>query len=224
MALIGFPVYAGTTQISPVSNGNQTVVMNDNFDSLQVGLNGLQGQYTALAPVGGYFTNGVLGTANGGTGSDGTGASASTYLRGDSTWATIPAPALASATVFEWHGSTLSLLLADTAAPMAMYYSTTSSSYQEIISTKFKKLSGISTVTVYAYIKAFNTYGEVYASIGGQTGSVVQIVASPAWVSFTVDVSSLTNGTVYDCDISIRYNPQGGGGTVYLWDIIGFGS
>jgi len=61
---------AGTTQISPVSNGNQTVVMNDNFDSLQNGLNNLSGMVSSYSSISGYFSNNILGIMNGGTGSN----------------------------------------------------------------------------------------------------------------------------------------------------------
>ena len=69
MILMGGLAFAGTTQISPVSNGNQTSVVNDNFDSLQGGVNALQGLYSTIqSTFGSYFTNGILNQASGGTG------------------------------------------------------------------------------------------------------------------------------------------------------------
>jgi len=49
MLIMGSLAHAGTTQVSPVSNANQTVVVNDNFDSLQTGVNGLQAAYNTLS-------------------------------------------------------------------------------------------------------------------------------------------------------------------------------
>lgn len=68
---------AGTTQVSMVSNGNQTPVINDNFDVLQNGVNTLQGSYNTL---GGYFSSGVLPVSHGGTGQTTTNAALTALL------------------------------------------------------------------------------------------------------------------------------------------------
>jgi len=56
---------AGNSQVSPISNSNQTPVINDNFDILQNDVNRMSGSYIALN---GYFTNGILDQSHGGTG------------------------------------------------------------------------------------------------------------------------------------------------------------
>lgn len=57
-------IHAQSAQVSPVSNlqGNNASVVNDNFQYVQNGINGL------LSLLGQYFTGGILNTANGGTG------------------------------------------------------------------------------------------------------------------------------------------------------------
>src|ERR1039457_2166752 len=58
---------AQNAQVSPVAGLNQqnTSVVNNNLQILQTGINGVLNQ---LGTVQGYFTGGILGTANGGTG------------------------------------------------------------------------------------------------------------------------------------------------------------
>lgn len=71
----------------------------------------------------------------------------------------------------------------------------------QVWSTKFLKIPGISTVTILCRLWTQSSgNAKLIVTIGGQTGNVAAGIAvtTPTWVSFTIDVSSLTNGTVYD--------------------------
>jgi hypothetical protein len=81
-----------------------------------------------------------------------------------------------------------------------------------ILKTKFKKIAGISTVTVWASIwqdsaiagitaKCKTTIGTVNGTSEGTASQV-----TPEWTSVAIDVSSLTNGTTYDVTIQIFAN------------------
>lgn len=100
-------------------------------------------------------------------------------------------------------------------------------SYIQIWSSKFTKISAINTVTVWVRIwiaSAINgSQAAMLVSIGGQTGSVTGNVneTSPQWESFTIDVSGLTNGSTYDV-LASQYGV--GGFQSYCSNIIGFGS
>lgn len=97
-------------------------------------------------------------------------------------------------------------------------------SYATIISTKFKKIAGISTVTVYGLIQSGNNSFTVYMKpdIGGVNGEVGTSSSSPVWVSTALDVSGLSNGTVYNVIIQIQ--GIGSGYTITATSFIGIGS
>jgi hypothetical protein len=95
--------------------------------------------------------------------------------------------------------------------------------YRDILKSKYKKSAGVNTITVYARGWSNNNSADVQVSIGGQTGGVNWSNATPTFKNFTVDVSSLNNGTIYDLNISLR--STGGGSTMaYMDSIIGFSS
>lgn len=106
--------------------------------------------------------------------------------------------------------------------------------YNAVWTTQFKKISDMSTVTVYCRIWTRNAGGTTQNAlfkldIGGQNNSVTGTnnQFTPEWKNFTVDVSSLTNNTVYTVTASIQHFASGGGagaGEAYVSDIIGFGS
>lgn len=94
-------------------------------------------------------------------------------------------------------------------------------------STKYTHLTGVSTITVYARIWSqandVSQVASIQVSVGGQTGSASGSANTntPQWVSFTINVSTLTPGTTYDViaylyDNEARYN--------YCSNIIGFAS
>lgn len=100
--------------------------------------------------------------------------------------------------------------------------------YKEIKRTKFKKDPGINTLTVYWYGwgQGSGANRDVYlrATIGAATGnsSLNTSYTAPAWGSFTVDVSGLVNGTIYD----MIFDMQMGTSEIFssVAEIIVFGS
>lgn len=103
-----------------------------------------------------------------------------------------------------------------------------SSSYKTIISTKLIKLSGVTTVTVWAYMWQNGGSGEsaqCKVDIGGANGSVTGTAnqQTPEWKSFTINISGLTNGATYDVVIQLAMS---GAGSLSprLASIIAFGS
>jgi len=94
-----------------------------------------------------------------------------------------------------------------------------------IWTTKWTKISGVSTVNFRVRIWQRTTETvTLTADVGGQTGSVSGTASqtTPEWKTFTVDVSSLTNGTVYDVTIKMYTNIGVAHG--YCSHIIGEGS
>lgn len=99
------------------------------------------------------------------------------------------------------------------------YFKTTNSTgYDDVIKSKFTKISGISTITWYArgvHVSAgTNRYLDVKVDIGGLNSHNAGINAgqTPTWVSNTIDVSGLTNGTTYDITVSIGVGSSEVGG------------
>ena len=87
--------------------------------------------------------------------------------------------------------------------------STTNSTY-DIIDGKFWKTSSVNTLTVYCLIYPTSGNGGVQGTITLTVNSLSNLVYSnalpdstPTWKSFTLDVSSLTNGVVYDMLIQL---------------------
>lgn len=104
------------------------------------------------------------------------------------------------------------------------------SSPQGVLRSKFLKISGVNTLTIYAnaWTRSGHVNAAVWVDCGSTNGSVATISASSpgTWSTFTIDVSGLTNGTVYDLTVSI-YNPTSSGGDgsfAYLGGIVIFGS
>lgn len=126
-------VYASNGQVTPVAdlNSQNTSVVNNNFQGVQTGLNGIFGLFSA------YFTNGFLNTNSGGTGVSSVNWSANSLVympskgvwgnigigttgqvltvAGSPTWATPAAPALIlkSTTTVSSAGSTGNITLVD---------------------------------------------------------------------------------------------------------------
>lgn len=102
---------------------------------------------------------------------------------------------------------------------------TSISSNQIVLRSKFSKILGISTFTVYARgWCSTDSNGVVRIDVGSVNGTSATLspAVTPTWQpSFTIDVSSLLNGTVYDLTVGLS-NP--GGFNTYLSSIIIFGS
>lgn len=101
----------------------------------------------------------------------------------------------------------------------------TDTNYHTILTSKFKKIAGISTVTVWCSIwNSANDHsanckviiGSVNGNVTGTSGQT-----SAEWNSFDIDVSSLTNGTTYDVTIQLKNT---GDGLSYMDSIIGIAS
>jgi len=98
--------------------------------------------------------------------------------------------------------------------------------YSTVIATKWKKIAGVSTVTVYARIwQASATTANCKVTIGIVSGNAngTESRKTPEWVTFTIDVSSLTNDTVYDVTIDIKTLDATTNQNAYLGSIIAFG-
>jgi|GEM_PF-6275432 len=111
--------------------------------------------------------------------------------------------------------------------------STNSSSYETVIPVfKWTKISTVSTVTIHAKIWQNNNTGDaddkanLKVDIGGQSGNVSgsEDRVTPEYVTFTIDVSGLSNGTNYDVTIQLKHMKSGGPGFSYLESIIAIGS
>lgn len=94
-------------------------------------------------------------------------------------------------------------------------------------SSKFQKISGINTVTIYTRVwgQISTVNPGLSVTIGGHTGSANAgtSMTSPTWITFTIDVSALTNNTFYDVTASLK-DAAAIGNFVYCANIIGFGS
>ena len=105
----------------------------------------------------------------------------------------------------------------------------TGATYLTVARTKFKKISGVSTVTVYAQLWQGTASGEgagIRVSIGSANGAVTGTTSqiTPEWVTFTINVSSLVNGTVYDVTADLRNATGAGALNFYLGNLMAFGS
>lgn len=98
-----------------------------------------------------------------------------------------------------------------------------SNSYLNIVPTfKWKKITGVSTVTV--LIRGWGkmspgTGAKFKVTIGSANGASSSFSSSsPAWqTAFTVDVTGLTNGSTYDVDILGSYDNAAGANYDYLY-------
>jgi hypothetical protein len=156
-----------------------------------------------------------------------------------SSWGTVASSGYSNV-LFQWHGTDIindayGVYLNGTKVGANNYLYSNSgtanaladNSFVTLFSTKFIKQAGISTVTVYFYATHTSSGSQPYVDwkcdIGGQSGTVQSSDGSSQlkWRSFTVNVSSLTNGTAYDVVFQLR-DTLNTTNTVY--DLIAFGS
>ncbi len=90
--------------------------------------------------------------------------------------------------------------------------------YNTFLSTKYKHLASISTVTVYARIKGGSGAALYKAIIGSASAYTDAYNAAWAWENVVVDVSGLTPGTVYDVDFQL--NSGAGYSTLIMCDSV----
>lgn len=158
----------------------------------------------------------------------------SKYVRDDGTLQTVSIP-VASNVLFSYSGQTDSIgyniaASLNTAASVNYAYwavaNAGSSSYRTIISCKWTKMTGVSTVTVYCNIWSISGAGAIAqcnVNIGSASGSVSGTTGqtTPEWKNFTVDVSGLSVGVNYDVTIQIARS-DASSNSVYLGSIIAY--
>jgi hypothetical protein len=94
--------------------------------------------------------------------------------------------------------------------------------------TKWIKIPGISTITVYAQIWIQTASGSpavtIKVDVGGANSSVTGTTGqlTPEWKSLSIDVSGLSNGTTYDVSVIMSGNVNAI--QYYLGNLISFGS
>ncbi len=105
----------------------------------------------------------------------------------------------------------------------ASTYSTFSAAY---VSTKWKKVAGVDTITFMAYHSKVSSSEYIELDVGGQKGEYSQIGGGTGlrWTttSTAVDVSALTNGTIYD--VTVKFANQAGGAAGRLYKFVAWGS
>lgn len=242
----------GTPQVSPVANlsGSNSSVVNNNFQQLQNGMNGI------LYSIEQYFPGGIVQTKNGGTGvnlststtgdtlvmtSSGTvgvvaNGTSGYYLQSQGyasppIWSNI----VTSNVLFQWNGvvdaqddyvGTHLTAASNVGGYHYIHNTANNSNYETVLSTKFQKISGMNTVTV--YVRGWGGSGcGVSITIGALSPVIVSNIggntAPGTWSSGTLNVSSLTNGTVYDVLIGLADSGSSAANN-FLANVISFGS
>ena len=179
-----------------------------------------------------------------GTSIVGTGAGTATYILTSNGAGALPrfkapvvVPSVLSNVIFSFAGNTningrfvsatntLFPAVADISTLYA-YWASEGTSYAEVIDSKWTKISGVSTITVYALLwnSVLTVTTTCLVDIGGASGNVIKDTNTQTleWKTFTIDVSGLTNGTVYD--VSIQLKSSDVSGVSELGSIIAFGS
>lgn len=129
-------------------------------------------------------------------------------------------------------GETENTSLTAAATPNFRYiiYKPNSTTFNTVLSGRYKKLSGVNTVTIYV---------ELWSSAAGGDNAKVRLnidslnvtvtgggaVSGPGtWVSTTLDISSLTNDTVYALSIDLAKNSTGATDRVYMGSVFVYNS
>lgn len=145
----------------------------------------------------------------------------------------VDAKAILSNVIYQWIGHVSTHLYVGTGTAPAtgsevnqFMMIVSSTTYQEVLNGKFIKIAGINTVTVKAGVWRNTTGpGDIQVDIGGQTGSAgIDSSTVNTEVSFTIDVSGLSNGTAYNISVSLKNDSGGASNRQYLGWIMMFGS
>lgn len=238
---------AQNAQVTSVPNLNEqnTSVVNNNFQTIQTGINGVFGLFSQ------YFTGGILNTTAGGTGKDSHAWASGdvVYMSNAGVWSHEPFPTIPSIfsnVLFQYQGqvdvaggvsgsgeiTTNANLIPAAATANYRFLQIAAAgggvaSYVTIWTSKFIKISGINTVTIYGRI--WSRTGAVQANlkvdIGGANGNVsgTSNTHLPEWVHFTINVSGLSNGTAYDVTVGLE-DITNNNTICYCSNVIGFGS
>lgn len=139
---------------------------------------------------------GVIPTANLGSGT----ANSGTILYGDQTYKT--APASISNNIFS--------------ANISNNTTTGNGTYVNWMLSKFKKIATINTLTWYAYIStnSGSNTARCKVDVGGINSNTASTSAA-VWITNTLDVSSLTTGTIYDITITVTKDENNA--TAVIW-------
>jgi hypothetical protein len=104
------------------------------------------------------------------------------------------------------------------------YVGTISQSYDTVYNTKYRKVSGVNTIIVYVAITGNTDGNHCKVTIGNATalelssGGIDNVFT---WKNGTIDVSGLSDGTVYDVTVQLKgYQNR----TAKMAELIGFGS
>jgi hypothetical protein len=151
--------------------------------------------------------------------------SSANFLRGDGAWSALSIPVT---TVMEWHGYYIQSInygwnVNGTAIDKIFWFaSTVQTGYAQVFNTKFYKTAGINTLKFYInYQNAAGSgigYGELY--VGGLTSEVSKNGTGYEWLTNTLDVSSLTDGQIYDVYFYLKSD---GTSQPRVYDFIVFG-
>ena len=144
----------------------------------------------------------------------------------DPAWATLPNQ---FGVAFSWSGSLLAkfnvgAITNNVSGTNYAYVCTTSQSYNTVYTTKYRKVSGVNTIKVYAAITG-NTGGNHCKVIIG-TATAIELSSGGwdnvfTWDNDDIDVSGLTDGTVYDVTVQLKgYESR----TAKMAELIGFAS
>ena len=101
-----------------------------------------------------------------------------------------------------------------------VYLMTDQTSYTTVITIPWRKISGVNTIVCHGTAGGFTYNGRIQVDIGGQVGSVLfgnSGLSNPSFTPFSIDISSLTNGTLYDILIQLRTETSGG--VAALWEV-----
>jgi len=87
-----------------------------------------------------------------------------------------------------------------------MYFTVDGNTYRTFCNFKFLKKVGINTITIYARIwDSGNGAASIEVDIGASSGDVTRDATTPGWATVdTIDVSGLSDGTVYDGAMKLK--------------------
>jgi hypothetical protein len=226
-----------TTGIPKITSGNQSV--NATQDDLANGTIYKQYNPADVNITGGHINATVIDSGILAPARLGTGASNTTFFRGDGTFQPVSSAGYSNV-LWEFYGSSESVQgrgfytgtstpTSTTAGLKSMWFYYTDATYHTFIAAKFTKTGGVNTIT--SLINASYVGNDVYyfkTVVGGVDSNEISITGNNpafAWLdAMTIDVSSLADGTTYDVYIQGRARAGQGSLVGIIADAVGFGS